>query len=431
MELNKILCGDSLEVLKTFESESIDCCITSPPYWGLRDYGTAKWDGGDEKCDHKGKPQATRTNIHDRTQPDVNNKPDENVFEIFRDICGKCGAKRIDQQLGLEKTPEEYVAKLVGIFQEVKRVLKKEGTLWLNLGDSYAAGGNGGGTEKQDSNRGTLALKGKAKKAPPGLKPKDLVGIPWRVAFALQADGWYLRQDIIWAKPNPMPESVTDRCTKSHEYIFLLSKSPKYYFDNEAIAEDAIHKEDPRAGYGRLHYRGKREGRAGTGQENFVFIKVFIKEKRNKRSVWTVTTKPFKEAHFATFPEDLIVPMVRAGCPESVCKKCGKARFPIVKSDYEKKEVKWHPEKYGKEDENGARRGRMQPTGIVKNTSKNVGWTDCGCNAGFIGGIVLDPFMGAGTTGLVAKKLSRNYVGIELNENYIKIANDRIKQTLF
>src|SRR3990167_9481673 len=184
--------------------------------------------------------------------------------EFFKEVCGKCGAKRIDQQLGLEKTPEEYVAKLVGIFQEVKRVLKKEGTLWLNLGDSYAAGGNGGGTEKQDSNRGTLALKGKAKKAPPGLKPKDLVGIPWRVAFALQADGWYLRQDIIWAKPNPMPESVTDRCTKSHEYIFLLSKSKNYYFDNEAIKEptcrpgerqtfggaksknNEIHKDDPR-----------------------------------------------------------------------------------------------------------------------------------------------------------------------------------------
>src|SRR3990167_6215875 len=182
--INQILQGDCLEVLKTLESESVDCIITSPPYWGLRDYG-------------------------------------------------------VEGQLGLEKTPEEYVAKMVEVFREVKRVLKKEGVMFLNLGDSYAAGGNGGGTKKQDSNRGTLALKGKVKKAPPGLKPKDLIGIPWRVAFALQVDGWYLRQDIIWAKPNPMPESVTDRCTKSHEYIFLLTKSPKYYFDNEAIKEPA------------------------------------------------------------------------------------------------------------------------------------------------------------------------------------------------
>lgn len=189
---------------------------------------------------------------------------------------------------------------------------------------------------------------------PPGLKRKDIMGIPWRVAFALQADGWYLRQDIIWHKPNPMPESVTDRCTKSHEYVFLLSKKEDYYFDNEAIQEDAIHKEDPRAGYGRLHYRGKREGQEGTGQENFVSIK----EKRNKRSVWSVTTKPFADAHFATFPEDLIEPMVLAGCPPN--------------------------------------------------------------------GTVLDPFMGAGTTAVVALKNGRHYIGTELNPAYIEIAEKRI-----
>lgn len=320
--MNEILQGDALAVLKTLPSESVNCAITSPPYWGLRDYGA-------------------------------------------------------DGQLGLEKTPEEYVANMVKVFREVKRVLKKEGTFWLNLGDSYYANRSENGQSYDDNE---VQRKRSGGRDHPYLKPKDIVGIPWRVAFALQADGWYLRQDIIWAKPNPMPESVTDRCTKSHEYVFLLTKNSKYYFDNEAIKERAIYggteerkerqndeakrqptalmngirKRDKRAGEGRIAYGGKRNGEEGQGQESFVSIP----EMRNKRSVWTVTTKPFKEAHFATFPEALIEPMILAGCPK--------------------------------------------------------------------GGLVLDPFMGAGTTGLVAKKLDRNYLGIELNPAYIKIAEDRL-----
>lgn len=321
---NKILHGDALTILKTLPSESIDCVVTSPPYWGLRDYG-------------------------------------------------------IKNQIGLEKTPEEYVNKLVEIFREIRRTLKKEGTCWLNLGDSYASGGNGGHGDKQHSNRGTRALAGKAKKAPAGLKSKDIVGIPWRVAFALQADGWYLRQDIIWAKPNPMPESVTDRCTKSHEYIFLLTKSPKYYFDNEAIKEKSLTFETENRPMGVIkdrlyndnlkistlrHKNIQIQGRQphsfhlrrtrGEADEKYA--------KRNKRSVWTVTTQPYRDAHFATFPEDLIIPMVKAGCPEK--------------------------------------------------------------------GIVLDPFMGAGTTAVVARKLGRNYLGIELNSGYIKMAERRMAQNI-
>lgn len=260
---NRIIQGDTLTVLKTLPDESIDCVITSPPYFGLRDYG-------------------------------------------------------MDGQIGLEETPEAYVAKLVEVFREVKRVLKKEGTCWLNLGDSYAAGGNGGGTEKQDSNRGTLALKGKAKKAPPGLKSKDLVGIPWRVAFALQADGWYLRQDIIWAKPNPMPESVTDRCTKSHEYIFLLTRSPKYYFDNEAIKEPAISTDNSERD------RDTTKLNNTPGRTKMGGLKTNGYETRNKRSVWTIPTKAYSGAHFATFPPALIEPMIKAGCPDKICKHCGK-----------------------------------------------------------------------------------------------------------
>ena len=329
MKLNTIIQGDCLEELKKLPKESIDCVITSSPYWGLRDYG-------------------------------------------------------VEGQIGLEKTPEEYVAKMVEIFREVKRVLKKEGTCWLNLGDSYGSGsrkslppqtiaGHYRNEPGQHNDRGKQGYS------------KQLIGIPWRVAFALQRDGWILRQDIIWNKPNPMPESVTDRCTKSHEYIFLLTKSLKYYYDNEAIREPvqpcsiarldrAIsnkHKNingapgqpphtfsPPRPNKKYKRYEKSNAPHEFEGADHLV--SPFDPEKgRNKRSVWTITTKPYSEAHFATFPEDLIIPMVLAGCPKE--------------------------------------------------------------------GIVLDPFIGAGTTGLVAKKFKRNWLGIELNPEYIKIAEERVR----
>lgn len=296
--MNEIIQGDSLTILSSLPAESVDCCITSPPYWGLRDYGA-------------------------------------------------------EGQLGLEKTPEEYVANMVKVFAEVKRVLKKEGTLWLNLGDTYSAQRWTGKGEGQAMNKMKDGHRDINPEKLSGLPDKNLVGIPWRVAFALQADGWYLRQDIIWAKPNPMPESVTDRCTKSHEYIFLMSKNPKYYFDNEAIKEKSVSE-------GSIHVDGNDDKMSGVskGFETRPSKTYTTPATRNRRSVWTITTKPFKEAHFATFPEDLIVPMVKAGCP---------------------------PE-----------------------------------------GIVLDPFMGAGTTGLVARKLQRNYLGIELNPAYVEMARKRI-----
>jgi DNA modification methylase len=326
IEVNKIITGDTLEVLKTWPDNFIDCCITSPPYWGLRDYGAVG-------------------------------------------------------QLGLEKTPEEYVGKMVDVFREVKRVLKKEGTCWLNLGDSYCGTGSKGDLTDPKYAEGRNGQKVALNNKIEGLKQKDLVGIPWRVAFALQADGWYLRQDIIWAKPNPMPESVTDRCTKSHEYVFLLAKSPKYYFDNEAIKEPATYalnsgdNRPPGIVRDRMYGYDSKEavlrGRTVTETKNGITIRhpngkhgdyqqspKTLVENRNKRSVWTITTKPFKEAHFATFPEDLVRPMILAGCPKD--------------------------------------------------------------------GTVLDIFMGAGTTGLVAKKLGRNYLGIELNDKYVAIANKRI-----
>ena len=296
--INQILQGDCLEVLKTLESESVDCVVTSPPYWGLRDYG-------------------------------------------------------VEGQLGLEKTPEEYVAKMVEVFREVRRVLKKKGLMFLNLGDSYAGGGRGGDPKHLKGDNSAEATA----KSYKGIPAKNLVGVPWLVAFALQKDGWILRQDIIWAKPNPMPESITDRCTKAHEYIFLLTKSPKYYFDNEAIKEPYTQPMN-RWGGEKL----KANGKAKKDLQGMYRDRNMRPDPngRNKRSVWTVTTKPFKDAHFATFPEDLIVPMVKAGCPEK--------------------------------------------------------------------GVVLDPFIGSGTTAVVARKLGRNYLGIELNPVYIKMAEKRLAQ---
>lgn len=242
--------GDALAVLRELPAESAHCCVTSPPYWGLRDYG-------------------------------------------------------VNGQIGLEGTPEEYVDRLVEIFREVRRVLRDDGTLWLNLGDSYANTSAGaGGLGKQWSNHGTVQMRGIMKDIPRGLKPKDLVGVPWRVAFALQADGWYLRSDIIWAKPNPMPESVTDRPTKAHEYLFLLAKSDQYYYDADAITEVAI-----------TEVNAPFAGRQGTSEYHARSGGIGTNGVRNRRSVWTVATRPFPDAHFATFPPKLIEPCILAGSP--------------------------------------------------------------------------------------------------------------------
>lgn len=257
-----VIHGDCLEKLKELPDKIINCCVTSPPYYGLRDYG-------------------------------------------------------IDGQIGLEKTPGEYIDKLVDVFREVKRVLKDDGTLWLNIGDSYAGSGKGAWNNKDKQKEAYVpdpkGKQSKLQKTWEGIKPKDLIGIPWMLAFALRTDGWYLRQDIIWHKPNPMPESVTDRCTKSHEYIFLLSKSPHYYYDHEAIKEPTVYPVGSREDKKRGDFKGKYHA-----HEEFKHISDSfraIRNTRNKRDVWTVSTKPYRGAHFATFPKDLIEPCILAGCP--------------------------------------------------------------------------------------------------------------------
>ena len=356
MELNKIYLGDNIETLKLFPDESIDCCITSPPYYGLRDYGTGTWVGGDPNCPHKRMSKQSDKTITGHSQEElIGNVGDA----IYKDICPLCGAVREDKQVGLEETPEEYIERLVNIFREVKRVLKDDGTLWVNIGDSYnGSGGNHSvGQNNSSGFQGVLGEKyGGRGNHISSCKPKDLIGIPWMLAFALRADGWYLRQDIIWHKPNPMPESVKDRCTKSHEYIFLLSKSSKYYFDHDAIQEDCNY---PNANG--MKFGGDKYGKDAKGFEIYSGNEYSANGKRNKRDVWSVIPAHYKEAHFATFPEELVFPMILAGCP-----------------------------------------------------------TD---------GVVLDPFMGSGTTAVVAKTNHRNYIGCELNPEYVKMAENRIKNT--
>jgi site-specific DNA-methyltransferase (cytosine-N4-specific) len=378
--------GDCREVMASMEPESVHCVVTSPPYWGLRDYGTATWVGGNSECDHQ---RPTARKAHERRASTlgggVATVAAQDAGVNAETVCGRCGAQRQDSQLGLEPTPEDYVANMVAVFREVRRVLRADGTVWLNLGDSYASSPPGNtktGPEKWASSglhggvspvyAATLdaSVGTRRSTVAPGLKPKDLVGIPWRVAFALQADGWYLRSDIIWAKPNPMPESVTDRPTKSHEYLFLLSKSARYYYDAKSVAEPAEYsgpngpqhspygqgftrRSDKQAetvalaGIGNGHHvagfndrwdakeratwaerkaagahPGSHGGGAlvGTGTQRSVHGEGMSHDlgsglSRNLRSVWTVATQPYPGAHFATFPEKLIEPCIKAGSP--------------------------------------------------------------------------------------------------------------------
>jgi len=381
--------GDCRAVLATLPDASVHCVVTSPPYWGLRDYGTATWEGGDPACSHEGNERWYTEQTAATSSAGAFSQPGQaNIDRLKKGrwrekgSCTKCGAIHSDAQLGLEPDFNAYVANMVAVFREVRRVLRDDGTLWLNLGDSYAAqrGGTnmpaetlaGGinGKGDSDTHRGRLGGPFDFEKTrhanrqahrdarSQGLKHKDLCGIPWRVAFALQADGWYLRQDIIWSKPNPMPESVTDRCTKAHEYLFLLSKRERYYYDADAIAEDVKPWNEGKI----IGYDGTQKNCETIGDPRFatrITSDRVVGSKRNKRSVWEVTTQPFSEAHFATFPPALIEPCIKAGCP--------------------------------------------------------------------VGGTVLDPFGGAGTTGLVADRLQRNAVLIELNPTYAAMSSNRIK----
>ena len=420
----------------------VACTVSLPVRlidYGLRDYGTAKWEGGDPNCEHtvgSGDNDNLKTYV---TRPERDG--------IKRQYCQKCGAVRIDQQIGLEQTPAEYVNDIVQVFREVWRVLRDDGTVWLNLGDSYNGSGGAGG----DYTEGGLK-EGQPKY--PGrhinnLKPKDLIGIPWMVAFALRDDGWYLRQDIIWHKPNPMPESVKDRCTKAHEYVFLLSKSPRYYYDYEAVLEPATgydgRKDTKFKGsiksYDGVMPGGKPQTFAQNGHERWQYKNLqddgqqpntmhlkrlegeeYMSPVRNRRSVWTVPTSPYKGAHYATFPPKLIEPMILAGCPQVVCAKCGAPYVKVVtKSDWKR-----HQSQKAKDQDivgNPMYRGGHHNDGLpsYKGTNKDYDLQPtCDCNAGTTSGIVLDPFVGSGTTVMVANQLGRRGIGLDLSFKYLQ-----------
>jgi len=306
-----ILFGDCKETLSEFLPQSARTCVTSPPYYGLRDYGTATWIGGDPNCNHRrdSKVKPENCNTGHKNHDEMYGVGDA----IYKTVCPKCGAIRQDSQIGLEETPEEYIDNLVNVFKKVRDVLTDDGTLWVNLGDSYFnyRPGKGQSYPKQSVSKTKQDLPDECNKRGnklDGLKEKDLIGIPWLFAFAMRNDGWYLRQDIIWYKPNPMPESVRDRCTKSHEYIFLFSKNKKYHYDNEAIKE-------PAKDWGTRDRTNGKYHNEGTGLSPHTGLTKSYPTK-NKRSVWSVTVKPYKEAHFATYPPDLIEPCILAGSEE-------------------------------------------------------------------------------------------------------------------
>ena len=314
----RLIRGDCREVLPTLEANSFDCCVTSPPYFGLRDYGTASWEGGDASCEHIVGEIRTGLGLaklgeqyrgggHKQSEP----KP-----MTARGECPHCGARRVDAQIGLEPTLDAYVETMRDVFREVRRVLKPSGTCWLNLGDSYSMStkGSSGKGDKQGRNAGTI-LADRRWAIHPGLKPKDLCFVPHRVAMALQADGWWVRSATVWHKPNPMPESVTDRPTSAYEMVFLLTKSSNYFYDGEAIAEERTSNENGMTFRGDCYVGGLIDN--GTmGKRKVVGNKhVDPAGTRNARNVWTIATQPYRGAHFATMPPALAERCIKAGCP--------------------------------------------------------------------------------------------------------------------
>jgi DNA modification methylase len=417
-----VYAGDCRAVMAELPGASVHTVVTSPPYWGLRDYGTATWTGGDEACDHVAGRGGHLRDSAASTRGGANKVETAQAIP-YRDVCGKCGATRVDGQIGLESTPEAYVETMVAVFREVRRVLRDDGTVWLNLGDTYASGERA--TGRNDTDRETPGGRGgsfrggvrRVTDQRDGLKPKDLVGIPWRVAFALQADGWYLRSDVVWSKPNPMPESVTDRPTKSHEYVFLLSKRERYYFDADAVRLPVSPNWQRGAGppVPEHGYHVLTEGRTGHQAR-----RVYDEPKgANIRSVWTIATQPYPGAHFATFPEALVKPCVKAGTSErGVCPDCG---APWVRQTRREGGERYATGKSAEKNGAGlvtAFSGYMD--GSSAPTFITTGWRpSCHHDVEPVPATVLDPFAGSGTTGRVAQRLGRRAVLIDLNPAYL------------
>jgi len=463
-EFDRFICGDALAELKKLPAESIDMCMTSPPYFGLRDYGNEQIFGGDRDCEHTWginpvehdavRYRGHNANVGSNKNPEIHQGKEKSGGQD----CIYCGAWK--GQLGLEPTPELYIEHLNEIFNEVKRVLKKEGTLWIVIGDTYAGSGGAGG----DYNKGGLREgQPKFKQGETKLPAKCLCMIPERLAGALIQDGWILRNKIIWSKPNAMPSSVKDRFSNRWEYIFLFSKNQRYYFDLDAVREPHSTKENRPFGIVRNREWGydskenylrdtkiPKESSESYGAPRARYHRKETKSEimhkynptyptdrscgehdigKNPGDVFEINTQPFPEAHFAVFPEKLCEKPIRAGCPEEICKKCGKARERIVSQE----RMNTRP---------GLNTGKRK-SGTIQDPNKELhksdlskyrqkiiyktdGWTSCNCNAGFEGGIILDPFAGAGTVGVVAKALGRRFILIDIKKEYINMAKKRV-----
>jgi site-specific DNA-methyltransferase (adenine-specific) len=457
----QLICGDALTELKKMEDESINCFITSPPYWALRDYGedTKTIFDGDKNCEHEWETEVTkRPNASggntDWTKEKLAIKGVENYSEFVdynkretrSDFCSKCGAWQ--GQLGLEPTFDLYIQHLCNIFDEIKRVLKKEGTCWINIGDTYGGSGN--------SSWGTpIEIRGKQFRkclnidqeylAPPrkNTLAKSLTLIPFRFAIEMINRGWILRNVIIWHKPNCMPASVKDRFTVDFDYFFFFVRSKKYYFEQQFEELKETSKERYRRSFENSYTPGyayprevreKPQGWANNSEYRFP-------DNRNKRCVWTIPIQPFPEAHFAVYPEKLVEIPIRSGCPRFICEKCGKARERLYEREKIIRDEPYDGSKSKNMDKNfssrrmsmmvkkGREMGLPHDDPIPQLIDK--GYNDCGCGAEFIPGIVLDPFMGSGTTGVVAKKLGRDFIGIDLKEEYVEMARRRIEDTYF
>jgi DNA modification methylase len=469
MEKYRIIQGNASQMLVNMPAESVDCIITSPPYFGLRDYGKENeqiWDGNENshKCCHVWDKEVTEE-VHpqqDRAGSKSLGTRGEQKWTSgtagtisHGKSCVVCGAWK--GSLGLEPTVDMYVKHLADIFDIGKRVLKSTGTCWVNLGDSYNANWRGGGVETATGSwkghEGVHPFMGQG-----GTADKCLLQVPARFAIEMVKRGWILRNEIVWHKLNCMPSSARDRFTVDYEKVFFFTKEKQYWFDTQYEPADTYDHSPPafRRGSGKYKEGSKHAAPRAPVSEfmkkkgcggNFDYVGINSKEGRKKmegrvrmlgrikRCVWSIPTKPFREAHFATFPEALVEPMIKAGCPEHICVECHKPRVKVYESNNPSQE-------YMENDEfqQAAPQGTFGSRQCIKSLHRNDGgvyssailvdYTKCKCNAKFEGGTVLDPFNGSGTTGVVAKRLGRKYIGIELNSDYIKMAEQRIKKTV-
>lgn len=454
MPTGQLIVGDVRDALESLPDDSIHCVVTSPPYWGLRVYAglpSSVW-GGSPECQHKWQAivrKGQSGGSDPENSPKQALKGSENYQrtpDLDQAVCLECAAWR--GTLGNEPTLEMYVRNITEIFDLIRRKLHPSGTVWLNLGDCYAGGGRGGNPadspfQKQATNQGSQVQRSPI---PTGCKPKDLVGLPWLIAFALRGSSWWLRSDIIWAKPNPMPESITDRPTRSHEYIFLLAKTPRYFYDGEAIkepyADSTIHQ-------ARSVYRGRaRKNYSGANAQDPSESKRRILESvrqgggRNKRDVWWITKQGFSGAHFATYPVKLVEPCVKAGSSEGgVCSRCLAPRVRVVERDPIPDEIKKRFEEARQRSASATGRtdGHTNYKPNWRRGGRTVGWRwSCDCattniqegEPSTIPATVLDPFSGSGTTGLVALSLGRSYIGVDADPTCAPMAQLRIQQAV-